>query len=60
MCPNLLEEARLYALLLKCDGDLASVTRASGCPCGGVLHSARYGRTPRGAPVALPEGYDRR
>jgi len=60
MCPNLLGDARLYAMLLKCDGDLASGARAGGCRCGGVLHSARYGRKPRGATVALPEGYDRR
>ena len=60
MCPNLLGDTRLYAMLLKCDGDLAAGTRAAGCRCGGVLHSARYGRKPRGATVALPEGYDRR
>lgn len=59
MCPNLLGDARLYALLLKCDLDLASETRAAGCACGGVLHSARYERKPRGA-AALPAGYDRR
>lgn len=60
MCPNLLGDARLYALLLECDRDLAEETRRGGCRCGGVLHSARYGRKPRGAGVALPEGYDRR
>lgn len=60
MCPSLLGDARLYAMLLRCDEDLASGARAAGCECGGVLHSARYGRTPRGATVALPEGYDRR
>jgi len=60
MCPSLLGDARLYAMLLRCDGDLATRTRAAGCTCGGVLHSARYGRKPRGATVGLPEGYDRR
>lgn len=60
MCPNLLGDTRLYAMLLKCDGDLATRTREAGCRCGGVLHSARYERKPRGATVALPDGYDRR
>jgi hypothetical protein len=60
MCPSLLGDARLYAMLLRYDEDLASLARAAGCACGGVLHSARYGRKPRGATVVLPEGYDRR
>lgn len=60
MCPNLLGDARLYAMLLRCDEDLASAARTAGCPCGGVLHSAQYGRKPRGAGAPLPEGYDRR
>ena len=60
MCPNVLGDSRLYALLLKFDEDLAAHARASGCACGGVLHSACYGRKPRGWVVAQPEGYDRR
>jgi len=60
MYRNLLGDPRLYVMLLKCDGDLASAAREAGCRCGGVLHSARYGRKPRGATIALPEGYDRR
>jgi hypothetical protein len=61
MFPSLLGDARLYAILLKYDGDLATEVRVGGCACGGVLHSARYGRKPRGsAEIALPEGYDRR
>lgn len=58
MCSKLLGDARLYVMLLKCDDDLASRTREAGCRCGGVLHSARYGRKPRGASCALPDGYD--
>jgi hypothetical protein len=60
MCPDLLSDTRLYALLLKFDQDLFAQTRAQGCPCGGVLHSASYGRKPRGAQTALPEEYARR
>lgn len=59
MCLNVLGDSRLYVLLLKCDEDLAATARASGCLCGGVVHSARYARKPRGS-AALPEGYDRR
>lgn len=60
MCLKILGDSRLYVLLLKCDEDLAVIARGSGCPCGGTLHSARYGRKPRGWVVAQPEGYDRR
>jgi hypothetical protein len=61
MCPTLLGDAKLYAILLTYDGDLAAEARDAGCACGGVLHSARYARKPRGVGgVALPDGYDRR
>jgi hypothetical protein len=60
MCPDLLADARLYALLLKFDADLFERTRAEGCSCGGVLHSACFPRKPRGALSSLPDGYDRR
>ena len=49
MCHALLSDARLYDLLLAFDHDLAVEARAAGCVfCGGVLHSARYPRKPRG------------
>lgn len=60
MCPELLSDARLYALLLKFDADLFERAREEGCPCGGTLHSASYERKPRGALARLPEGYERR
>ena len=60
MCLKILEDSRLYVLLLKCDEDLAAIARATGCSCGGALHSARYGRKPRGWVAAPPDGYDRR
>lgn len=60
MCLKILEDSRFYVLLLKFDGDLAEIARASGCSCGGVLHSARYVRKPRGWLAAQPDGYDRR
>lgn len=60
MCLKILEDSRLYVLLLKFDEDLAASTRASGCTCGGALHSASYERKPRGWVVEQPAGYDRR
>lgn len=54
-------DARLYQVLQKIDEDLARDAREAGCPCGGVLHSARYPRKPRGpSPSDLGDGYDKR
>lgn len=60
MCLKILEDSRLYALLLKLDADLAEIARVSGCRCGGVLHRAWYARKPRGWLVRQVDGYDRR
>ena len=58
MCQALLSDQRFHQLLLQFDEDLAASTRADGCPrCGGVLHSARYPRKPRGAPRELLDQY---
>lgn len=54
----LLADGQLYDLLQRFDEDLAAETRACGCLlCGGVLHSARYPRKPRGFAALGPE-YD--
>jgi hypothetical protein len=60
MYRSLLEDSRLYELLLKCDADLAATARAQGCTCGGVLHRANYARKPRGFIAGQPAGYDER
>jgi hypothetical protein len=52
----LLQDSRLFDLLLKLDEDIAAEARQAGCACGGVLHSARYERKPRGGPVGLGPG----
>ena len=56
---RLLRDGRLRKLLEHGDEDLARECREGGCElCGGVLHSAKYARKPRG-----PEGveaWDRR
>jgi hypothetical protein len=52
----LLADARFHELLLAFDRDLAAEACAVGCArCGGVLHSARFRRKPRGGPAGLAE-----
>lgn len=61
MYAALLADVRLYDLLQRFDEDLAAEQRARGCPrCGGVLHSARYPRKPRGFIGCLNPEYGQR
>lgn len=60
MCHAILRDANLYAFLFQIDRELAAEARASGCLCGGVLHSARYPRKPRGGPRGLGPEYETR
>lgn len=48
MCHTLLHDPKLLTLLTEADEERAARVRAAGCFCGGVLHSARYPRKPRG------------
>jgi len=57
MCHAFLSDARFYQFLLRLDQDLAEEVQERGCHCGGVLHSARYPRKPRGPRSALDENY---
>ena len=57
MCHATLQDPKLYSLLLLIDQDLAAQAQTAGCGCGGVLHSARYPRKPRGAPRTLLDQY---
>jgi hypothetical protein len=50
-------DASLYLLLVEIDREFAAAVRALGCDCGGVLHSARYRRKPRGGPEDLDDEY---
>jgi hypothetical protein len=50
---KVLQDASFFELLIRFDQDLAAECRAMGCACGGVLHSARYPRKPRGGPKGL-------
>ena len=61
MYQALLADARFHRLLLAIDDDIAADCRAEGCShCGGVLHSARFRRKPRGRPAGLDCVYDHR
>lgn len=61
MYAGLLADATFHELLLACDRDLADATRASACPvCGGVLHSAKFPRKPRGRLCKLGPEHDQR
>ena len=51
VCHILLQDPKLYMLLLQADEERAVKVRTAGCFCGGVLHSARYPRKPRGVPL---------
>jgi hypothetical protein len=51
---SLLRDSSFFELLLRMDEDLGAEVREGGClRCGGVLHSARYARKPRGGPSDL-------
>lgn len=45
---HLLQDPSFLQLLVSIDQEFAAQVRASGCPCGGVLHLAVYPRKPRG------------
>lgn len=60
MLLGVIGKVSLFHLLYTIDVDLAEGVRAAGCPCGGPLHAAHYGRKPRGGPVEIPDEYCRR
>jgi len=57
VCHALLQDPAFFLFLLRIDEEFAAETRGAGCRCGGVLHSARYPRKPRGCPVRVREDY---
>lgn len=60
MCHAFIDDARFYRFLFEIDQDIAHQVQAEGCSCGGVLHSARYPRKPRGVRSLLDESYETR
>lgn len=55
MCHAFLSDSRFHQLLFRIDQEIAAEVQAGGCCCGGVLHSARYPRKPRGLCVMRDE-----
>jgi len=60
VCHAFINDSRFYQFLFRIDQDIAAEVRASGCSCGGVLHSARYPRKPRGIRTKMGESYTSR
>jgi hypothetical protein len=61
VCHAFLNDSRFYQFLFRIDQEIAARVQAEGCPhCGGVLHSARYPRKPRGIRGVLDESYQSR
>lgn len=60
MCHAFPNDSSFYQLLWRMDQDIAAEVRAGGCSCGGVLHSARYPRKPRGSRSPLGQSYQTR
>jgi hypothetical protein len=60
VCHAFLTDANFYQLLFQIDESIAEEVGARGCDCGGVLHSARYPRKPRGVRSALDASYESR
>ncbi len=61
MCHAILFDSNFWDFLFRLDKDLAEQVRRAGCSCGGVLHSARYPRKPRGVHRSvLGQCYERR
>ncbi len=60
MCHAFLTDTSFYQLLTRIDESIAEEVSAHGCDCGGVLHSARYPRKPRGIRSALDPNYESR
>ena len=58
MCHAYLSDSSFYTFLSLIDQDIAAEVQAAGCPyCGGILHSARYPRKPRGLRHLLDDSY---
>jgi hypothetical protein len=60
VCHAFLTDTNFYQLLFQIDESIAEEVSARGCDCGGVLHSARYPRKPRGIRSALDSSYESR
>ena len=61
MCHEFFNDANFYGFLYQVDLDIASQVQQQPCQyCGGILHSARYPRKPRGPRHCLTDEYETR
>ena len=60
MCHIFFNDPRFYQFLFEVDQAIAAEVQVAGCSCGGVLHSARYPRKPRGLRAVLDDSYTTR
>ena len=60
MCHVFLNDSRFFQFLFQIDQAIAAEVQATGCSCGGVLHSARYPRKPRGMGRVVDQTYETR
>lgn len=61
VCHEFFNDASFYHFLFQVDLDIAAEVRSKPCQyCGGLLHSARYPRKPRGPRHCLSDDYDSR
>ncbi len=61
MCHEFINDSSFYDFLFQVDLDIAFEVQSKRCQyCGGVLHSARYPRKPRGPRHCLTDDYDTR
>ena len=61
MCHDFFNDASFYHFLFQIDSDIASDVQKRPCQyCGGLLHSARYPRKPRGPRHLLTDDYESR
>lgn len=58
---RLLQDAKFFEFLFRCDRDLAETARGEGCGrCPGRLHAANYSRKPRGCPPGVDSNFSKR
>jgi hypothetical protein len=61
MSIDILQDARVHALLLRIDHELARRRREAGCgKCGAKLHCGNFPRKPKGCPASVRELYTSR
>jgi hypothetical protein len=58
VCHILLQDPKFFSMLVLIDRELADLCQSHGCPCGGALHKANYGRKSRGCPAEVRSDFE--